>query len=300
MTHYSNDYTGFAEMEDRGHDSLELDWELEQGLNGTALDAMFGEILRRPLLSPEEELHLLCLAQQGDENAQNRLIESNLRLVISIARRYVRPGLPLEDLVQEGAIGLVKAIRNFDTERGLRFSTYAVHWVRQSVGRAADAQTNMIRLPNHAIDSLRKIERTRNELRATLGKEPTDEEVAAHLKMPVSKVAKLSRYAKANYSLEFKAREDQGGTLGCLLASPEEADPESVAIERVWISEIFEMIDNHLTPGERWAIYRHLGLDVSEVPPGHAKRLSRERARQLEKQALTKLRALAREYLAEK
>lgn len=300
MTHFWNDYTGSAEAENRGCDSLELDLELEQGLSGTALDAMFGEILRRPLLSSDEELELLRRAQQGDEDAQNRLIESNLRLVISIARRYVRPGLPLEDLVQEGAIGLVKAIRNFDTERGLRFSTYAVHWIRQSVGRAADAQTNMIRLPNHAIDSLRKIERTRNEMRAALGKEPTDEEIAAHLEMPVSKVTKLSRYAKANYSLEFKTREDQGATLGCLLASPEEADPESIAIERVWISEIFEMIDKHLTPGERWAIYRHLGLDVSEIPPGHTKRLSRERTRQLEKQALTKLRALAREYFAEK
>lgn len=298
MSHLWNDYIGFAETENKSCDALELDWE--QGLSDTAIDAMFGNILRRPLLSPEDELELLRLAQQGDENAQNRLIEANLRLVISIARRYVRPGLPLEDLVQEGAIGLVKAIRNFDTERGLRFSTYAVHWIRQSVGRAADAHTNMIRLPNHAIDSLRKIERTRNELRAQIGKEPTNEEIAAQLKMPVSKVAKLSRYAKTNYSLDHKAHEEQGSTLGCLLTSPEEADPEAVAIERVWVSEILDMINKHLTPGERWAIYRHLGLEVSEIPPGHTKRLSRERARQLEKQALTKLRALAREYFSEK
>jgi len=287
-------------MECWSNDAPELEMELGQGLSGTALDSVLGDLLRRPLLQPDEELELLRRAQQGDEEAQNRLIESNLRLVISIARRYVRPGLPLEDLVQEGAIGLIRAIRNFDVERGLRFSTYAVHWIRQSVGRAADAQTNMIRLPNHAIDSLRKIERTRNELRAALGKEPTDEEIAKQLDMPVSKVAKLARYARANYSLDHKARDDQSTPLGGLLASPEEADPESVAVERVWISEIFDLIDKHLTPGERWAIYRHLGLDVSEIPPGHAKRLSRERARQLEKQALTKLRALAREYFAEK
>ncbi len=294
------DYTGSTEMECWSNDAPELEMELGQGLSGTALDSVLGDLLRRPLLQPDEELELLRRAQQGDEEAQNRLIESNLRLVISIARRYVRPGLPLEDLVQEGAIGLIRAIRNFDVERGLRFSTYAVHWIRQSVGRAADAQTNMIRLPNHAIDSLRKIERTRNELRAALGKEPTDEEIAKQLDMPVSKVAKLARYARANYSLDHKARDDQSTPLGGLLASPEEADPESVAVERVWISEIFDLIDKHLTPGERWAIYRHLGLDVSEIPPGHAKRLSRERARQLEKQALTKLRALAREYFAEK
>lgn len=287
-------------MEYWGNEAPEFEHEVGQSLSGTALDSILGELLRRPLLQPDEELELLRLAQEGDEAAQNRLIESNLRLVISVARRYVRPGLPLEDLVQEGAIGLVKAIRNFDLNRGLRFSTYAVHWIRQSVGRAADAQTNMIRLPNHAIDSLRKIERTRNELRAALGKEPTEEEIAAHLEMPVSKVTKLSRYARANYSLEHKARDDQSTPLGGLLASPEEADPEAVAVERVWVSEIFEIIDKHLTPGERWAIYRHLGLEVSEIPPGHVKRLSRERARQLEKQALTKLRALAREHFAEK
>ncbi len=294
------DYTGSTEMECWSNDAPELEMELGQGLSGTVLDSILGDLLRRPLLQPDEELELLRRAQQGDEEAQNHLIESNMRLVVSIARRYVRPGLPLEDLVQEGAIGLFRAIRNFDVERGLRFSTYAVHWIRQSVGRAADAQINMIRLPNHAIDSLRKIERMRNELRAALGKEPTDEEIAKQLDMPVSKVAKLARYARANYSLEHKARDDQSTPLGGLLASPEEADPESVAVERVWISEIFGLIDKHLTPGERWAIYRHLGLDVSEIPPGHVKRLSRERARQLEKQALTKLRALAREYFAEK
>lgn len=298
--HSLSDYIRLSETEYGSGDAPEMETELEQGLRGTALDAMFGEILRRPLLQPDEELELLKRAQRGDEDAQNRLIESNLRLVISIARRYVRPGLALEDLVQEGAIGLVRAIRNFDLKRGLRFSTYAVHWIRQSVGRAADAQTNMIRLPNHAIDSLRKIERTRNELRATLGKEPTDEEIAAHLDMPVSKVARLARYARANYSLEHKARDDQSSPLGAFLASPEEADPESIAIERVWISEIFELIDKNLSPSERWAIYRHLGLDVGETPPGHTKRLSRERVRQLEKQALAKLRALAREYFAEK
>jgi RNA polymerase primary sigma factor len=294
--HSVADYT--TELEYWNGDTLEL--EQEQGLSGTAIDAMFGEILRRPLLLPDEELELIQRAQQGDEEAQTRLIESNLRLVISVARRYVRPGLPLEDLVQEGAIGLIKAIRNFDVNRGLRFSTYAVHWIRQSVGRAADAHTNIIRLPNHAIDSLRKIERTRNELRAALGKEPTDEQIAAQLQMPASKVTRLSRYARGNYSLEHKAHDDQSTPLGGLLASPEEEDPETIAIERVWISEILEIVERCLTPGERWALYRHLGMDVSDFPPGQTKRPSRERIRQLEKQALTKLRTLVREHFAEK
>lgn len=280
--------------------SADLESEFEQSLSGTVIDSMFGSILRRPLLTPEEEQDLIERAKAGDEDAQARLVESNLRLVISVARRYVRPGLPLEDLVQEGALGLIKAIQNFDLSRGLRFSTYAIHWVRQSVGRAADAQSNMIRLPNHAVDTLRKIERTRSELRNELGKEPTPEEIAHKLGIPVSKVNRLSRYALSNLSLEHKPNEDQGSALGSLLSSPEETDPEAVAIERVWLSEIFDLMETVLTPRERWAIYRMLGLDVSELPPDATTMPSRERIRQLEKQALTKLRTAVREYYADK
>lgn len=274
----------------------EAEPELEQGLSGTALESIFGHLLQRPLLTPEEEMELLSRAQSGDEEAQARLVESNLRLVVSIARRYVRPGIPLEDLVQEGALGIIKAIQHFDTSRGLRFSTYAVHWIRQSVGRAADAQINMIRLPNHAIDSLRKIERTRNELRALNGREPTDEEIAQVLDMPVSKVQRLSRFAKGNYSLDYRTHNGQS-LYENLLVRPEEADPEAVAIERVWLSQLFDLMEKELTPRERWAIYRLLGFDVSDTPPGSVKRLSRERMSQLERQALTKLRALAHEHL---
>ncbi len=284
-------------LETEPENCSELELELEQGLSGTTVESMFGWLLRRPLLHPDEEHELLERAQAGDEEAQTRLIESNLRLVISVARRYARPGLPLEDLVQEGAIGLIKAIQNFDLSRGLRFSTYAIHWIRQAVGRAADAQTNLIRLPNHAIDSLRKISRMRAELSLRLGREPTHEEIAHELGMPVSKVDSLLQYSHANYSLDQKPNENSSVPLGNLLANQEEADPEAVAIERVWISEIFDVIDQELTPGERWAIYRMLGMDVSDRPPNSPTPLSRERIRQLERQALTKLRTVVRERL---
>lgn len=277
----------------------EPDTELEKGLSGTALESVLGHALRRPLLTPDEETELLERAKAGDEEALARLVESNLRLVISIARRYVRPGVPLEDLVQEGAIGLIKAIDHFDLSRGLRFSTYAVHWVRQCVGRAADAQTNLIRLPNHAIDSLRKIERTRNELRVREGREPTEEEIATTLGMPVSKVKRLTCYARGNYSLDYQNQDGQPFYEN-LLTSPEEADPETVAIERVWLSQIFDIIDKELTPRERWAIYRLLGFEVSEAPPDSKKRLSRERVAQLERRSLAKLRALIRERFSDK
>lgn len=278
---------------------MEIDSDVEQGLSGTALESIFARLLRRPLLNPEEEMELLERAQTGDEEAIARLVESNLRLVVNIARRYVRSGISLEDLVQEGALGLMKAIEHFDLSRGLRFSTYAVHWIRQSVGRAADAQMNMIRLPNHAIDSLRKIERTRNELRASQGREPTDEEIAARLDMPLQKVRRLAGYARGNYSIDYRNSDGQF-PLENLLVSPEEADPEAVAIERVWLSQLFELVDKELTPRERWAFYRFLGFDVSETPPGAKKRLSRERTAQLERQALTKVRALVQEHLMDK
>ena len=274
----------------------EQDEGVEQGLRGSTLDGVLGAALRQPLLSAEEEAELLQRAQAGDEEARNRLVECNLRLVISVARRYVRPGLSLEDLVQEGAIGLIKAINHFDTSRGLRFSTYATWWVRQTIGRAADSQSGLIRLPNHAIDSLRRIERARAELRLMNGEEPTPEQIAAHLGMPLQKVNRLLKYTQMHLSLDQKADAEQDVPLGALLSNPEEEDPETVAIYRVWLSELLELAKKHLTPRECWAIYRWLGLEVSELPPGCPTRLSRERMRQLERRAIEKLRALAYQH----
>jgi len=277
---------------------LEQGESVEQGLRGGVLDGVLGTVLRQPLLSAEEEAELLQRAKQGDEEARNRLVECNLRLVLSVARRYVRPGLALEDLVQEGAIGLIKAIDHFDTSRGLRFSTYAIYWIRQAIGRAADSQTGLIRLPNHAIDALRRIERARTELWLQNGDEPTPEQIAAHLGMPLSKVNRLLKYTHAHLSLDQKADPEQDAPLGALLPNPEEQDPETVAIYRVWLSELLELAKKHLTAPQYWAIRRWLGLEESEIPPGRTTRLSRERLRQLERRAIEKLRALAQEHYA--
>ncbi len=286
----------YAEEEPLVDDYLEPDEGLEQGLRGSVLDGVLGSVLRRPLLTPEEEMELLQRAQAGDEDARNRLVESNLRLVLSVARRYARPGLPLEDLVQEGALGLIKAINHFDTSRGLRFSTYAIHWIRQAIGRAADSQAGLIRLPNHAVDTLRRIERARVELRLQHGMEPTPEQIAAYLGMPVSKVHRLLKYTQSHLSLEQKVDDEQDAPLGALIANPEEEDPETVAFYRLWLWELLELARKHLTPRECWAIHRWLGLEVSEIPPGCKARLSRERVRQLEKRAIEKLRTLAHQH----
>ncbi|GBC92815.1 RNA polymerase sigma factor SigA [bacterium HR15] len=277
-------------------DYSEQDEGMEQGLRGSTLDSVLGHALRQPLLSAEEELELLQRAKAGDEEARNRLVECNLRLVLSVARRYVRPGLALEDLVQEGAIGLIKAIHHFDLDRGLRFSTYATWWIRQAIGRAADSQSGLIRLPNHAIESLRRIERARAELRLMNGEEPTPDQIAAHLGMPLSKVHRLLKYTQMHLSLDQKADAEQDAPLGALLSNPEEEDPETVAFYRVWLSELLELAKKYLTPRECWAIHRWLGLEVSEVPPGCVTRLSRERMRQLERRAIEKFRALAYQH----
>jgi len=274
----------------------EQDEGVEQGLRDSTLDGVLGAVLRQPLLTAEEEAELLQRAQAGDEQARDRLVECNLRLVLSIARRYVRPGLPLEDLVQEGAIGLIKAINHFDTNRGLRFSTYATWWIRQAIGRAADSQSGLIRLPNHAIDALRRIERARAELRLMNGEEPTPEQIAAYLGMPLQKVNRLLKHTQMHLSLDQKADTEQDAPLGALLPNPEEEDPETVAIYRIWLSELLELAKKNLTPRECWAIHRWLGLETSEFPPGSPIRLSRERMRQLERRAIEKLRTLAYQH----
>jgi RNA polymerase primary sigma factor len=277
-------------------DYLETDEGMEQGLSGSTLDGVLASALRQPLLSAEEEAELLQRAQEGDEQARDRLVECNLRLVLSIARRYVRPGLALEDLVQEGAIGLIKAINHFDTSRGLRFSTYATWWIRQAIGRAADTQSGLIRLPNHAIESLRRIERARTELRTAHGEEPTPEQIASYLNMPIQKVNRLLKYTHAHLSLEQKSDPDQDTPLGAMLPNPEEEDPETVAFYRLWFSELMELARKHLSSREYWAVRRWLGIEETETPPGRSTRLSRERMRQLERRAIEKLRALAHQH----
>lgn len=284
QSHYLDDELLADDCSDEG---------LEQGLRGSVLDGVLGAVLRQPLLTAEEEADLLRRAKAGDEEARNRLVECNLRLVLSVARRYVRPGLSLEDLVQEGAIGLIKAINHFDTSRGLRFSTYAIHWIRQSIGRAADTQSGLIRLPNHAIDSLRRIERARMQLRLEHGTEPTPEQIAAYAGIPLSKVIRLLKYTQTHLSLDHKADSEQDAPLGGLLPNPEEEDPETVAIYRVWLTELLELAKNNLTPRECWAIRRWLGLEDSDSPPDCPTKLSRERIRQLERRAIEKLRTLA-------
>lgn len=295
MIHYALDQAEEAEFlapsETLRPTTDSTDSEPEENLPG-----YISRYLRLPLLTADEELVLLTRAQSGDQEACARLVECNLRLVVSIAKQYLRPGLPIEDLIQEGVIGLMKAISRFEIDRGFRFSTYATHWIRQSITRAVDNITGMIRMPTHATESLRKIEKARFELKRQLGRDPSCEEVAENVNMTSKKVERLMQIAREPLSLDQIVHPDSNLPLIALLEDPCVSNPEEVAIHRVWVAELNEAIAS-LNEREQWVVRRRLGMDEGEEPPGAKIPISRERLRQLETQAFKKLRVWARKHL---
>lgn len=267
-----------------------------EGEVGEALPGYFSRLLRMPLLTASEEVDLIQRAQEGEEEARTRLVECNLRLVLSVAKQYQRPGLPIEDLIQEGVIGLLKAIARFEIDRGYRFSTYATHWIRQSITRAVDNTSGMIRIPTHAVDALRKIEKARAALRRSLNREPNYAEIGQMVQMSAKKVERLMLLTREPLSLDQLVHPDSNLSLIAMLEDPCVCNPEEVAVHRAWISELHEAISS-LSEREQWAVRRRLGIEEADRPPDSKVRLSRERLRQLETQALKKLRQWARKHL---
>jgi RNA polymerase primary sigma factor len=250
-----------------------------------------------PLLLPEEERELSRLAKGGDETAKRRLIEANMRLVLNIAKHYRNRAVPFEDLVQEGAIGLMNAVERFDPDRGYRFSTYATHWIRQTIGRAIGNKGKAIRLPAHITDALRKIERARTLLLRELGRDPTVEEISAACDITPERLLILLQCAQDPISLDMMVGEDENTDLGSLISDPSQADPESAMLNREAIRHLQAILAD-LTERERRVMRRRLGLDEEQNGAvlgdiGREMSLSRERIRQIEIQALKKLRLLA-------
>jgi RNA polymerase sigma factor (sigma-70 family) len=252
------------------------------------------EIARIPLLTREQEIDLASRARAGDEAAKAKLIESNLRLVVQIARRYLNRGLPLPDLIEEGNLGLLRAVEKFDAERGTRFSTYAVWWVRQAIVRALANQARTIRLPVHVELLLGRYTREQQRLSQELGRAPTSAELAAALGMSVEQVDELEEIRQRPVSLETPLREG-AGRVGDLVADPS-ADPSgalgALLRER---ADLVSILDD-LAPNERLVLRRRFGLqgDPPETLEAIGRRLglTRERVRQIEGTGLKKLRAL--------
>jgi RNA polymerase primary sigma factor len=252
------------------------------------------QIGRHPLLTREDEVALAQAIEAGDDAARRTMIESNLRLVVTIARRFSATGLPIGDLVQEGNLGLMRAVEKFDWRMGFKFSTYATWWIRQAIARgAADRGTRAIRLPVHVDEQMGRLWRTRTRMLERLGREPSDGELADAMDIPVDRIVRLKDTAQAVTSLDAPIGED-GAHLQDLLEDASVMGPDELAVEAVG-REALEQALNALPDRERQVLILRFGLDsgtprtLEEV--GEVMGFSRERARQVERDALAALRS---------
>ena len=271
--------------------------EHELSAEGVALDdpvkAYLKEIGQVPLLSAEEEQTLARAARAGDADARRRLSEANLRLVVSVAKRYAGRGLPFLDLIQEGNLGLMKAAEKFEPDRGFKFSTYATWWIRQSITRAIADQGRTIRIPVHLVEHINRVRKTEGELLRKNGREPTAEEIAVRLEMEPDRVRELLQLAQEPVSLETPVGEEEDAHLEDFIQDEEAGIPVDEAGRQLLRRELMSVLKS-LTPREERVITLRFGLDdgrprtLEEL--GKEFNVTRERIRQIEAKALRKLR----------
>jgi len=265
----------------------------EPSSNLDATQLYLGEIGFSPLLSAEEEVYFSRLALKGDEPARKRMIESNLRLVVKIARRYNNRGLPLLDLIEEGNLGLIRAVEKFDPERGFRFSTYATWWIRQTIERAIMNQTRTIRLPIHVVKELNIYLRTSRELVQKLDHEPTAEDIAEALDKPVSDVSKMLRLNERITSVDTPFGGDSDKVLLDIIPDEKGLGPENCLQKKDMNNNIIHWL-NELNSKQREVLARRFGLMGYEAATledvGTEIGLTRERVRQIQVEALKRLR----------
>ncbi len=251
------------------------------------------DIGRVPLLTGEQEVELAKRMQEGDEEAKKTLSEANLRLVVSIAKRYVGRGMQFLDLIQEGNLGLMKAVEKFDYTRGFKFSTYATWWIRQAITRAIADQARTIRIPVHMVETINKQGRATRTLLQRLGREPTTEEIAEYLGWSVEKVREIQKIAQDPVSLETPIGEEEDSHLGDFLEDDKAMSPSDVAESKLLKEQLFQVL-NTLTPREQKVLRLRYGLDDSHPRTleevGREFNVTRERIRQIEAKALRKLR----------
>ena len=271
--------------------------EHELSAEGVALDdpvkAYLKEIGQVPLLSAEEEQTLARAARAGDADARRRLSEANLRLVVSVAKRYAGRGLPFLDLIQEGNLGLMKAAEKFEPDRGFKFSTYATWWIRQSITRAIADQGRTIRIPVHLVEHINRVRKTAGELLRKNGREPTAEEIAVRLEMEPDRVRELLQLAQEPVSLETPVGEEEDAHLEDFIQDEEAGIPVDEAGRQLLRRELMSVLKS-LTPREERVITLRFGLDDGQPRTleelGKEFNVTRERIRQIEAKALRKLR----------
>jgi RNA polymerase primary sigma factor len=285
-----------AADEEREHDDFNFDDDLAlpPGIKINDPVRMYlKEIGRVPLLSADDEVELAKRIENGDEEAKRRLAEANLRLVVSIAKRYVGRGMLFLDLIQEGNMGLIKAVEKFDHDKGFKFSTYATWWIRQAITRAIADQARTIRIPVHMVETINKLIRVSRQLLQELGREPTPEEIAAEMDLSTDKVREIMKIAQEPVSLETPIGEEDDSHLGDFIEDQEALAPADAAAYELLKEQLEDVLDT-LTEREENVLRLRFGLDdgrtrtLEEV--GKVFGVTRERIRQIEAKALRKLR----------
>jgi len=286
------DVLGVIETEEEAE--KEVDLSLPEGINIDDPVRMYlKEIGKVALLSAEEEVTLAKRMEEGDDIAKKKLAEANLRLVVSIAKRYVGRGMLFLDLIQEGNLGLIKAVEKFDYHKGYKFSTYATWWIRQAITRAIADQARTIRIPVHMVETINKLIRISRQLLQELGREPLAEELAVEMQMPVEKVREIMKIAQEPVSLETPIGEEEDSHLGDFIPDDDIPAPAEAAAFTLLKEQLIEVLDT-LTDREEKVLRLRFGLDdgrartLEEV--GKEFSVTRERIRQIEAKALRKLR----------
>ena len=284
-----------AEMdEDKAEEEVDIDLSIPEGISIDDPVRMYlKEIGRVPLLSADEEIALAKRMEAGDEEAQKELAEANLRLVVSIAKRYVGRGMLFLDLIQEGNLGLIKAVEKFDYNKGYKFSTYATWWIRQAITRAIADQARTIRIPVHMVETINKLIRVSRQLLQQLGREPSPEEIAEAMEISVERVREIMKIAQEPVSLETPIGEEEDSHLGDFIEDQDAPAPAEAASFMLLKEQLEEVLDT-LTEREERVLRLRFGLDdgrartLEEV--GQNFGVTRERIRQIESKALRKLR----------
>lgn len=294
-----DDATDMSAVADMGEEGMD-DFEDTVTSDGITIDdpvkVYLKEIGRVPLLTPDEEVQLALDIQKGGkdgERAKQRLSEANLRLVVSIAKRYVGRGMQFLDLIQEGNLGLIKAVEKFDHTKGFKFSTYATWWIRQAITRAIADQARTIRIPVHMVETINKVKKANSQLLHQNGREPTADEISEYLEMPVDKVREIMRVAQEPVSLETPIGEEEDSHLGDFIPDDDALAPADAASMSLLKEQLADVLKT-LTPREEKVLSLRFGLEdgnpktLEEV--GKEFNVTRERIRQIEAKALRKLR----------